>query len=412
MESPINLGFNPAWSSLMHLDLNSCFATIEQQANPFLRDKPLAVAAYNSPGGCILAASKEAKKLGIKTGMRLRLARQLCPKLRVLEPDPDKYRSVHLALREIVSQYTPVFAPKSIDEFVLDFGSVHTPGTDLKEIGQKIKARIRSEIGEAITVSIGLGPNRFLAKTASNLVKPDGLEEINKGNFLSVYEGLGLTDLTGINVRNEIRLKCFGIRNVSQFYRAPLITLKAAFASILGYYWYARLRGWEVDSMESARQSFGNSFAFPHSQGTWEEIWPVLMRLTEKTGFRMRKAGYGACGVAVFLSFKDHSFWHKSQKTKKEIFDSREIYQMAKYLFSFCPEIKPVHTLAVSCFNLKKKNTSQLEIFDDVVKRRSLISAVDSLNLLWGDFTVKSPRSIQGGERVQDRIAFGGIREL
>ncbi|MEK7470692.1 MAG: DNA polymerase IV, partial [Patescibacteria group bacterium] len=102
----------------MHIDLNSCFATIEQQANPFLRGKPIAVGAYTTPNGCILAASVEAKRLGIKTGMRVKDGKVLYPKLIVLPSDPNKYRDVHLKLRKIISEYTNDFSPKSIDEFV------------------------------------------------------------------------------------------------------------------------------------------------------------------------------------------------------------------------------------------------------------------------------------------------------
>ena len=114
------LRFNPEPSTVMHMDLNSCFATIEQQANPFLRGKPIAVAAFTTHKGCILAASVEAKRLGIKTGMRVMDGRAIYPKLIVLPPDPWKYRNVHLKLRNFISDYTNDFSPKSIDEFVLN----------------------------------------------------------------------------------------------------------------------------------------------------------------------------------------------------------------------------------------------------------------------------------------------------
>ncbi|KKT68577.1 MAG: DNA-directed DNA polymerase, partial [Microgenomates group bacterium GW2011_GWC1_44_37] len=188
----MRLDFNPAPSTVMHIDLNSCFATIEQQANPLLRDKPIAVAAYDSPNGCILAPSVQAKKLGIKVGMRVKDGRLLCPDLIVLPSDPDKYRSVHLGLKKVLSVYTPDIVPKSIDEFVLNFAGTPALRRDLFLIGQEVKDRIRKEVGDYLTVSIGLGPNRFLAKTASNLHKPDGLDEINKNNFLKIYESLTL----------------------------------------------------------------------------------------------------------------------------------------------------------------------------------------------------------------------------
>ena len=114
------LDFNSKPSTVMHIDLNSCFATIEQQANPLLRGRPIAVAAYTTPSGCIVAPSIEAKKFGIKVGMRVREGKLLCPGLIILSPDPEKYRNVHIALRKILSDYTNNFFPKSIDEFVLN----------------------------------------------------------------------------------------------------------------------------------------------------------------------------------------------------------------------------------------------------------------------------------------------------
>jgi len=176
----------------MHIDLNSCFATIEQQANPLLRGKPIAVAAFKSPGGCILAPSIEAKRYGIKTGMRVKEGKMLYQDLIVLEPDPWKYRNVHLSLRKILETYTNDVAPKSIDEFVLNLEGFPAMRKGLINVGNEIKKRIREEVGDWLKVSIGIAPNRYLAKTAAGLKKPDGLETINFENYAQVYESLEL----------------------------------------------------------------------------------------------------------------------------------------------------------------------------------------------------------------------------
>lgn len=405
--------FNKKPSTVMHIDLNSCFATIEQQANPFLRGKPLVVAAYDSPGGCILASSIEAKRLGIKTGMRVKAGKLIYPGLLVLEPDPDKYRYVHLALREIFKNYTNNFSPKSIDEFVLDFaGYPALRGKNMFDIGREIKAEIKRDVGEWLTVSVGIGPSRFIAKTASNLKKPDGLEEINHGNFIDVYSKLKLTDLNGIAFRNELRLKGIGIRDVVDFYRSPLGKLKAAFSSINGYYWYLRLRGYEIDDVEFARKSFGNSFALPYSKGGIEELRPIAQKLCEKTGQRLREAGYKTAGVGVFVFYRDHSHWHKSRTLGKEIFDSRDIYKEVIKTLKESVLGKRVHTLAVSCFNLKNTKSVQCELFGDVEKKKKLVGAIDRINTSWGDFVVAPARMRLAGNLIKDRIAFGGVREL
>ncbi|OGM01796.1 hypothetical protein A2115_03605, partial [Candidatus Woesebacteria bacterium GWA1_41_8] len=357
-----SLGFNLKPSTIMHLDLNSCFATIEQQANPHLRGKPIAVAAYTTPSGCIIAPSVEAKRYGIKVGMRVGQAKLLYPGLIVLSPDPWKYRNVHLSLRKILSDYTDDFTPKSIDEFVLNLEGYPSFQKGMFEVAGQIKARIKKEIGEWIRVSVGLAPNRFLAKTAACLHKPDGLDEINKDNFERIYFALTLTELCGIKLRNALRLNKMGIYSVLDFYEAPFWKLKAAFESILGYYWFLRLRGFEIDDIVFARRSYGNSFALPKPLVSPEELSPILAKLTDKTGRRFRRAGYKAKGVHLAISFRDHSFWHKGVTTAKALFDSRDIYKIAYRLLCLCPWKRPVRELAVSVFNLIKQPSSQLEL--------------------------------------------------
>lgn len=407
------LSFNPLPSTIMHIDINSCFATIEQQANPLLRGKPIAVCAYTSSSGCILAPSIEAKEFGIRTGMRVCEGKRLYPKLIVLEPDPPKYRFVHLSLRKIISEFTNIFLPKSIDEFVLDISDyLYTSGKDVFEVGQEIKQKVKAEVGELIRTSIGIGPSRFIAKTASNIKKPDGLEEINFRNFKNVYENLTLCDLTGINKRNEIRLKNVGVNSVIDFYNADILKLKAAFRSVLAKYWHARLRGFEIDGAEFRRRSFGNSFALPHSKGTVDELLPILQKLTEKTGSRLRKAGYKAQGVRLNLVFKDKSYWQKGKKLNSVIFDSRDIFKEIVSLLKSCPKIKPVRVLSESVFHLSNFSLTQFNLFEDMAKKNNLVSAIDEINKKWGDFALTPARMVLVKNKVSDRIAFGGVKEL
>lgn len=408
--------FNPEASNLMHIDLNSCFATIEQQANPLLRGKPLAVAAFTTNKGCILAASVEAKKLGIKTGMRVMDGKNICQKLIVLPPDPWKYRNVHLKLRKIIGDYTTDFAPKSIDEFVLNMeGFLDIRRQNMQEVATEIKKRIKTEIGEWLTVSVGIAPNRYLAKIAAGIKKPDGLEEINIKNYVEVFKKMKLTDLTGIKDRNAARLNSVGIYSTWDFYEAPLWKLRAAFHSVTSLYWHIRLRGFEVDGVEFGRRSYGNSTSIGANLSKTEELCPILSRLTEKMSARLRAAGYKADGIHLMLTYKDGSWWHKGRLMSASKFDSRDFYKAAFRLLAEAMEQngqKSVRNVAVSCFGLSKATALQLSIFEDVVKRHNTTKAVDALNTRWGDFTVGSARSVNGAKAVLDRIAFGGVKEL
>lgn len=407
---PLELAFNLQASTVLHLDLNSCFATIEQQANPLLRGKPIAVAAYDTPNGCILAPSIEAKRFGIKTGMRIKDARVLFPKLIVLLPDPWKYRVVHLRLRKLLKKYTNEFYLKSIDEFVLHLEGYPAYKLGMHSLGREIKERIKAEIGEWLTVSVGIAPNRFLAKTAASLHKPDGLDEINKDNFLEIYKNLKLIDLCGISTQNAARLVSAGIYNVTDMYKATIPDLKRAFNSILGYYWYTRLRGWEIDDVTFARRSYGNSYALPRLH-TKQDVLPILTKLVEKMSSRMRKAGYLARGVHLSVMLEDYSYWHKGTATKRLLFDCRDIYKEAYRTLQEVPN-KAIRHVAVSCFNLEKPECIQPDLFGELDRNKRLIKAMDKVNERFGSFVISSARMMGTKTFIPDRIAFGGIKEL
>lgn len=407
------LGFSTVPSTVMHIDINSCFATIEQQANPFLRGKPIAVGAYDSPGGCILAASVEAKRFGVKTGMRVKEGRQLCPELIVMPPDANKYRYVHLQLRDLLSNYTDRLYPKSIDEFVLHLdGYPALRNMSMQEVGLEMKKRITQDIGDWIRVSIGIGPSRFMAKMAAGIKKPDGLEEINADNHLEVYGRMGLEDLHGIAHRNARRLRHAGIFTVLDFYNAPLWKIRSAFKSVNAYYWFLRLRGWEIDQEEFERRTYGHSYALPQPFESLEELKPILAKLVTKMAFRMRKAGYQARGVHVSLAYRDWSYWHHGHLQKRWLFDTRDLFEEAFRIVKLSPR-RPVRILAVSCFDLSANPQMQMELYADVPRKKLLTEAMDAVNLKWGDFVITPANMLTAKEKhVHDRISFGGVRDL
>lgn len=412
MDYLTNLPFNPKPPTIMHVDLNSCFATIEQQANPHLRGRPIVVAAYKSDGGCVLAPSIEAKKLGIKTGFRVRDAKLICPDVVVLEPDPWKYRSVHNSLKKLLFGYSDVVIPKSIDEFVLDLEGCPLFKKGMVSIASEIKTRIKAEIGDWITVSVGIGPNRFLAKTASGLHKPDGLDVLDVTNHIKIYKALTLKDLCGIKTNNEVRLNTKNIFTVLDFFNASPKVLQQAFHAVTGYYWYLRLHGWEIDDVNFARGSYSNSVALGKRYSTPDELAPILMKLVEKVTFRMRKAGYMAGGVHLSLLYKSKEHWHKGVTLKKVLYNSVDVYKLAYRLLNKSPYRSPVHIIAVSCFDLSKAQFSQPDIFGQDKKKFDLAHAVDKVNSKFGDFVITPARMLNMQDIVKDRISFGGVKEL
>jgi DNA polymerase-4 len=326
-------------------------------------------------------------------------------------------RSVINCISIIAFVFSAVNSPlnvvaKSIDEFVLSLEGYPALSQGMHEVGKEIKIRIREEIGESLTVSIGIAPNRFLAKTAAGLNKPDGLDEINANNFHGVYSRLRLMDLCGIKEKNCVRLQTYGIYSVFDFYNAQVKTLRAVFEAITGYYWYLRLRGWEIDDVEFGRHSFGNSFALPDKHIRPEDLAPILTKLVEKTGQRMRKANYSCRGVHVALGYTDGTHWHKGMVLKRDVSDSREIYKTAFRLLCTAPYRKPVSILAESVFNLQECGVRQLDLFEDVEKQHRLIEALDHINSTYGNFVITPARMLGTQDLVQDRISFGGVKEL
>jgi DNA polymerase-4 len=448
----------------MHIDLNSCFAAIEQQANPKLRGVPTVVAAYPTGGGCILAASIEAKEFGIKTGWRVREAKTVCPRVVVLTPDPQKYRHVHREMMKIFETYCSEVIPKSIDEAVLIFnnrqpyvspqskvpkrqygpaGSLSaaavpkppqtaavltldrgltnndslsgplgvTGDSNLKFIGQQIKKDVKERLGEWLTVSIGLGSNRFLAKTAAGLKKPDGLEEINYSNAVQIFKTLRVEDLCGINVALKSRLNAGKIYSAFDFLQADLPTLKSIFKSICAYHWYMRLRGFEVDAWKSNRQSVGHSYALPRATNNEKELGKILFRLCEKVGTRLRGNNLEAQGIAVSCSYNDHTYFHKSRKLASKIFTTPEIYQQSLRILSH-GVTKPVSLLAVTAFSLTQSLYQQQTLFENQNKKRLLAQALDEVNNKYGNFSVTFGNTLGLSQKILGRIAFGGIRDM
>lgn len=400
---------NTATPTILYIDLDSCFATAEQQANPFLRGKPVVVGAYTTDRGCILSPSIEAKKLGIKTGMRVFEAKQIEPRVIVCAPDPPKYRDIHHKFCAILEEYAPTVIEKSIDEAVVDFSGMSVTTPQLLAIGKEIKQRIRQEIGEWISSSVGIATNCSLAKLGASLDKPDGLLAITSDNLLSVYARTKLKDFAGINTASEYRLLCYGIRTPIQFFQASWETLQyRIFKSIIGFHWYLRLRGWEVDAQEHERKSYGQQYALHRHTNNPKEIEGILLKLTEKMGRRLRKAGYSARGIHMASLFSDHTEWSWGKTFDRCLYTTAELYREVCWLWSHCPAGRTVSFLSVTSFNLVPAIYSQQELFPMDKERQHRISAsLDQINDRFGEYTVFPARMMGMDDRVIDRVPFG-----
>ncbi len=393
----------------MYIDINSCFATIEQQANPLLRGIPVVVAAYTTGNGCILAASVEAKHYGIKTGMRVYEAKRIYPSLFVLPPDPEKYRYINEHLTILLQSYSQRVQVQSIDEMIVRMDEI--PIQSMIDIAKEIKKRIRNEIGEWITVSIGIAANACLAKIASNLKKPDGLEMITKENIEKVLSSLQLTDLCGIKKGNATRLLTHEILTPLAMYRASSDSLQQAFGSIIGRYWWLWLHGYEAGSVykekSPVQKSFGQSCSLTrHTLPKDHATIQVVYQLVAKMAARFRNDGFVAYGIVAGASFIDRTFWQKHTKIPTPLYATEDIFPLIQSLLQNAPA-KSIHTVFVGVYDLKENLYAQLTCDEVELKKIARTQAMDRIYARFGQDAITTAITLRASQKIVDRIAFG-----
>lgn len=421
------LPLNTARAMIMHIDLNSCFATVEQQAHVTLRGRPVAIVNRLGSHAAIITASYEAKARGVGTGMRTHEARRLCPGLVVLESDPPKYRYVYHQLMRIMSEYSAHVRMKSIDEGVIDMTEAppEIRARDMLAIGYEIKQRLYSEVGQAMRCNVGVGPNRFLAKTAASLHKPDGLTLIDHTTLAQQLGQLRLTDLTGIAERTAAKLRAVGITTPTEFLAADEATLRQlVFKSIDGSKWYQRLRGYEVDKRDSPLRTAGRQYVLESRQLTSEQILQRLHQLCEEVGAKIRQAGVWARGVQVHargghrrqgsgsIAQASHSRYWQARHMEPAPFSSNQaIYTLARQLWAGAPD--DVREIGVTCYQLTPAGSRQLLLFgDDIASNAQLTASIDAINQRFGDRTIHSAHTLSQQSRITRKIPFGSTRYL
>lgn len=408
-----NGSYNMERPLIMHIDLNSCFATVEQQARPMLRGRPVAIANRRTEHTSIVTASYEAKALGIGLGMKVRDALKLAPDLVVLESDPPKYRYVYHKLMDIMKRYSAHITMKSIDEGVIDFYQTteEVRRRNSVDIGHEIKQALYSEVGCVMNCNVGIAPNRFLAKTAAGLHKPNGLDVITHANLRETLATLKLRDLTGIASHNEARLNAVGIYTPLEFLDADVTTLKkVVFKSIVGEQWYQRLRGWEVDDRKFDVKTVGRQYVLESRDLTRPQILQRLHNLCESVGHRMRSQGKAARGIFVYAR-SPAGYWHRRRMAPLPFYSNQAIYAQAVMLFVEAPE--KIKEIGITCYQLEDDTDQQLSLFGDELARvQHVTAAIDTINRRFGDRTIHSADTVGTSNHVKQKVPFGSTRYL
>lgn len=381
--------------AVLHVDMDAFFASVEQRVNPALQGRPVAVCGANART-VVLTASYEARAYGVKTGMMLHEAKALCPALILVEGDHTRYTDTCRRLLEIFQRYTPLVELFSVDEAFLDvtrsaglFGPAET-------IARMIKARVRRALG--LIASVGIAPNKLLAKLASGLRKPDGLMTVRPEEISGLLESLPVEELCGIGPSIARQLAALGITTCGQLGRAPAQLLTARFG-IVGRKLSAMGRGEDdapVVEIESAAggepevKSIGHSMTLERNLRDPARLEHHLFQLSEMVGRRLRKHGFLGQVVTVTLRYADFQTFTRQQRLGAPVHDDLEIYRAARAIFRRVRLTDAVRLVGVGLSGLVK-GSDQLSLYDDHLRRQRLLGALDAVNdrhgartLSWG----------------------------
>ncbi len=374
---------------ILHIDFDSFFASVEQQYNPKFRNLPLGVTAANGRT-CIIASSREAKVLGIKTGSRTYEAFKLCPDLMLVKADFVKYFEVSKKFLNICKDYSPFVELFSIDELFMDITQTLHLFDGTYKLIEKIKRRIRTEIGEYITVSVGISHNKFLAKLASGLKKPNGVFEIKKEDIDGVYKKASLTDICGIGDRIKERLNKIGIYNLLDLRHASLPFLIVEFGQYEAHFLKNVSLGIDDSPIKPYTnsvdvKSVGRNYCLPRNEYNKRIILQNIYELCEEVCIKLRRLLKKARTLGVYL--RGNINMH-GRKTYHEYFDTgSEMFARINSLIDI-DKFVYVRQIGVWTSNLEDKTNIPLSLFDSV-KQNVLQETIDEINERFGDHTIR-----------------------
>ena len=377
----------------LYLDFDGFFASVEQQAHPELRGKPVGVVPFSSTSyTCVIACSKEAKKHGVTNVMPVSEAKQKCPNIVLVPQSPDLYRRAHCAFLSEISAVIPVDAIKSIDELTCKLESIdkRTP----HELAQRIKSRIRENIGPYITCSIGFAANRLLAKMACKINKPDGVTIWHPEDMPTPLIKMPLSDVSGIGRRMEHRLQRAGIFTMADLWNSEPRHLRKIWKNVTGErLWYA-LHGYDIQASPSHRGMFGHGRVLPPNWRGMEHARECSRLLLIKSARRMRRNGFYASRLWLWLSARNTG-WSESVSLPI-VHDDQACLSGLESLWKrarqeLLPETKIIR-LGVTLLDLSPATERQLDMLvnDDSMRQRweNITMAIDALNAKYGKTVV------------------------
>jgi len=381
---------NPA-RTIIHLDMDAFYASVEQLDHPAYRGKPVVVGADPRGGkgrGVVAACSYEARPFGIKSAMPISRAYRLCPRAIYVRPRFERYAEMSERLFAILREYTNLVEPLSIDEAFLDVTGSQRLFGPADAIGRTMKARIRSEVG--LVASIGIAPNKFLAKVASDLGKPDGFVVVVLGKEREFLDPLPISRLWGVGPKTEVRLRRMGLETIGQVTRMPVEALEASLGSGGRDLWeLAHGRDDRPVVPEEEAKSIGAETTFEADTDDLEEIRRTLLELSDRVGRRLRHEGYLAGGVT--LKFRNHLFRTTTRATllarPTDVGDDlfREAWGLLKRVNWTGKRVRLLGVTATRLVHATDSPKGQMGLFEtEPDSRRQLARTVDAIRDRFG----------------------------
>jgi len=365
------------------LDLNSFFASCEQEENPELRGKPVIVVPTMAETTCAIAASYPAKAYGIRTGTLVHEARRLCPDVKLVQANHKLYVEYHHRILSAIDKHIPVEDVMSIDEVACRLDTVQQEPAVAHTLAQNIKREIQRQVGECLTSSIGISANKLLAKLASNMQKPDGLVILAVENLPGAILHLKLRDIPGIGPNMAERLQQAAITDIAALWQTDAALLRLIWGGVAGARMHGLLHGEDIVSPKQPRSSISHQHVLAPEDRSIDGAAPILRRLLVRAAQRLRDDGFYCRRLIVDVKWlgRDRDSW-TGKRNFSETQDTGVLLHVLQDIWQQAPKLKPLR-VGVALTGLAANEAHQPDLFDRP-RDAKLIRAIDAVNDKFG----------------------------
>ena len=390
------------------VDMNSFFASCEQEENKSLIGLPIIVVPVLADTTCAIAASREAKTCGIKTGTAVWQAKKLCPQLKIVEARPKLYVEYHHRILKAIESCIPIDAVLSIDEVACRLDVREQQEDIARHLAQKIKDALRKEVGICLTSSIGIASNKLLAKLASDMKKPDGLTVLNPSAMPEAILHLKLEDICGIGRNMAERLHHHGILTIEDLWKADTHQLRRVWGGVTGLRFHMMLHGSDFSAPPAnPRRSISHQHVLSPNERQISKATPVIRQLLIRAATRLRSEGFYCCRLGLDIKWEQQLGHYAKEQSFSETQDTGFLLKVLNSLWEKAPPLRPLR-IGITLAGLEMQENHQADLFERP-KPAALMSAIDQLNEKFGRGTISYGSSVSS---MISKIAFQRVPEL